>query len=54
VAGIERDPALKPTESRAQIIDVIRKHYTAPAWSLSALHQRGSQGLAQGFLPFGA
>jgi HAD superfamily hydrolase (TIGR01484 family) len=31
VATIEKDRALKPAESRAQIIDAIRKHYTAPA-----------------------
>lgn len=31
VAGIERDRELAPSESRAQIIDVIRRHYTAPA-----------------------
>ena len=31
VATIEKDRALKPAESRSQIIDAIRKHYTAPA-----------------------
>jgi hydroxymethylpyrimidine pyrophosphatase-like HAD family hydrolase len=31
VANIEKDRALKPAESRSQIIDAIRKHYTAPA-----------------------
>jgi hypothetical protein len=31
VAKIEKDPRLSPSESRAQILDVIRKHYTAPA-----------------------
>ena len=31
VATIEKDRALKPAESRTQIIDAIRKHYTAPA-----------------------
>jgi hypothetical protein len=31
VAKIEKDPHLAPSESRAQILDVIRKHYTAPA-----------------------
>jgi hypothetical protein len=31
VAAIEKDRALKPAESRGQIIDAIRKHYTAPA-----------------------
>jgi len=31
VAKIERDRQLGPSESRAQILDVIRKHYTAPA-----------------------
>jgi HAD superfamily hydrolase (TIGR01484 family) len=31
VATIEKDRALEPAESRAQIIDAIRKHYTAPA-----------------------
>jgi HAD superfamily hydrolase (TIGR01484 family) len=31
VARIEKDRALKPAESRTQIIDAIRKHYTAPA-----------------------
>ena len=31
VASIEKNPGLKPAESRAQIIDAIRKHYTAPA-----------------------
>jgi hypothetical protein len=31
VATIEKNGALKPTESRTQIVDAIRKHYTAPA-----------------------
>jgi HAD superfamily hydrolase (TIGR01484 family) len=31
VAGIERNRALAPSESRNQIIEVIRRHYTAPA-----------------------
>jgi hypothetical protein len=31
VAKIERDSQLGPSESRAQILDAIRKHYTAPA-----------------------
>lgn len=31
VALIEKTPGLKPGESRAQIIDAIRRHYTAPA-----------------------
>ena len=31
VAAIERNPRLRPAESRSQIIDAIRKHYTAPA-----------------------
>jgi HAD superfamily hydrolase (TIGR01484 family) len=31
VAKIEEDPNLGTSESRAQILDVIRKHYTAPA-----------------------
>jgi HAD superfamily hydrolase (TIGR01484 family) len=31
VAKIEKDPRLSPSESRVQILDVIRKHYTAPA-----------------------
>ena len=31
VATIEKDRALKPAQSRAQIIDAIRKHYTEPA-----------------------
>jgi hypothetical protein len=31
VAKVERNPQLGPSESRAQILDVIRKHYTAPA-----------------------
>jgi len=31
VAAIENDPRLRPSESRSQIIDAIRKHYTAPA-----------------------
>ena len=31
VAAIENNPRLRPAESRSQIIDAIRKHYTAPA-----------------------
>jgi hypothetical protein len=31
VAKIERNPQLGPSESRAQILDLIRNHYTAPA-----------------------
>lgn len=31
VAMIEKNQRLRPAESRAQIIDAIRKHYTAPA-----------------------
>jgi HAD superfamily hydrolase (TIGR01484 family) len=31
VAAIERDRSLTPSESRRQILDAIRKHYTAPA-----------------------
>jgi HAD superfamily hydrolase (TIGR01484 family) len=31
VAKIEKDSKLKPLESRTQILDAIRKHYTAPA-----------------------
>jgi len=31
VAAIERNGALKSAESRTQIVDAIRKHYTAPA-----------------------
>jgi HAD superfamily hydrolase (TIGR01484 family) len=31
VASIERNSRLRPSESRSQIIDAIRKHYTAPA-----------------------
>jgi HAD superfamily hydrolase (TIGR01484 family) len=31
VAGIERNRELPPSESRVQIIEVIRRHYTAPA-----------------------
>jgi hypothetical protein len=31
VAGIERNRKLPPSESRNQILDVIRRHYTAPA-----------------------
>jgi HAD superfamily hydrolase (TIGR01484 family) len=31
IAGIEADSALTPAESRRLIIDLIRKHYTAPA-----------------------
>jgi hypothetical protein len=31
VAGIEGDLALSPAESRKQILEAIRKHYTAPA-----------------------
>ena len=31
VAAIETNPRLRPAESRVQIIDAIRKHYTAPA-----------------------
>jgi HAD superfamily hydrolase (TIGR01484 family) len=31
VAAIEEDPQLKPSESRIQILDAIRRHYTAPA-----------------------
>jgi hydroxymethylpyrimidine pyrophosphatase-like HAD family hydrolase len=31
VASIEKQSQLGPSESRAQILDVIRKHYTAPA-----------------------
>lgn len=31
VAGIERNRTLAPSESRNQILDVIRRHYTAPA-----------------------
>jgi HAD superfamily hydrolase (TIGR01484 family) len=31
VAAIENNPRLRPSESRSQIIDAIRKHYTAPA-----------------------
>jgi hypothetical protein len=31
VAKVERNPQLGPSQSRAQILDVIRKHYTAPA-----------------------
>jgi hypothetical protein len=31
VARIEKNAQLGPSESRAQILDAIRKHYTAPA-----------------------
>jgi hypothetical protein len=31
VAKVEKDAQLKPAESRTQILDAIRKHYTAPA-----------------------
>jgi HAD superfamily hydrolase (TIGR01484 family) len=31
VARIEKNTQLRPSESRAQILDAIRKHYTAPA-----------------------
>ena len=31
VARIEKNAQLRPSESRAQILDAIRKHYTAPA-----------------------
>ena len=31
VAAIEKNPRLRPAESRSRIIDAIRKHYTAPA-----------------------
>jgi hypothetical protein len=31
VARIEKNVQLKPSESRTQILDAIRKHYTAPA-----------------------
>jgi HAD superfamily hydrolase (TIGR01484 family) len=31
VAKIEKNTQLTPSESRAQILDIIRKHYTAPA-----------------------
>jgi len=31
VARIEKNAQLQPSESRAQILDAIRKHYTAPA-----------------------
>ena len=31
VAKIEKNSRLKPSESRTQILDAIRKHYTAPA-----------------------
>jgi len=31
VAKIEKNTQLNPSESRAQILDIIRKHYTAPA-----------------------
>lgn len=31
VARIEKDPQLTPLQSREQILDAIRKHYTAPA-----------------------
>ena len=31
VAKIEKDGQLGPSESRTQILDTIRKHYTAPA-----------------------
>ncbi len=31
VANIEKNLALRPSESRSQILDAIRKHYTAPA-----------------------
>jgi len=31
VAKIEKNSQLKPSESRTQILDAIRKHYTAPA-----------------------
>ena len=31
VAKIEKNAQLRPSESRVQILDAIRKHYTAPA-----------------------
>jgi hypothetical protein len=31
VARIEKNAQLRPSESRTQILDAIRKHYTAPA-----------------------
>jgi hypothetical protein len=31
VSRIEQDTQLSPAESRKQILDAIRKHYTAPA-----------------------
>ena len=31
LAKIEQNSLLKPSESRTQILDAIRKHYTAPA-----------------------
>ena len=31
VARIEKNAQLQPSESRGQILDAIRKHYTAPA-----------------------
>ena len=43
VANIESDPALSSTESRRQVIEAIRKHYTA-----SALEPRPEDGGGQG------